>query len=175
MKIAVGSQNPVKIKAVETAFKTIWSDKEWEILSVDVSSGVSRQPMSDEESIKGARNRAKQAIEKIGADYGVGIEGGLQKIGEHYFDCGWAVVLDKENNEGIGSTIRMIAPSRMIEMIKQGRELGEVNDILFNKSNSKQAEGHFGLMTNNAITRTNGYKDGVIAALSRFIHPDLFL
>jgi len=174
MKIVVGSQNPVKIKAVEAAFKAIWPDKKWEVLGIEVLSGVSRQRMSDEESIKGARNRAKQAREKIQADYGVGLEGGLQKIEDNYFDCGWAVVLDKENNEGIGSTIRMIAPSRMIEMIKQGKELGEVDDILFNKSNSKQAEGHFGLMTNSAITRTNGYKDGVIAALSRFIHPDLF-
>ena len=174
MKIAVGSQNPIKIKSVELAFKAVWPDKEWEVLSIDVSSGVSDQPMSDEESIKGAGNRAKQAIEKTQADYGVGIEGGIQKIGENYFDCGWVVILDKEKNQGIGSTIRMITPLKMIEMVKQGTELGKVNDILFNKSNSKQAQGHFGLMTNNAITRTDGYKDGVIAALSRFLHPDLF-
>jgi len=174
MKIAVGSQNPVKIKSVELAFKAVWPDKEWEVLSIDVSSGVSDQPMSDEESIKGAGNRAKQAIEKTQADYGVGIEGGIQKIGENYFDCGWVVILDKEKNQGIGSTIRMIAPLKMIEMVKQGMELGKVDDILFNKSNSKQAQGHFGLMTNNAVTRTDGYKDGVIAALSRFLHPDLF-
>ena len=68
----------------------------------------------------------------------------------------------------------MITPLKMIVIVKQGMELGKVNDILFNKSNSKQAQGHFGLMTNNAITRTDGYKDGVIAALSRFLHPNLF-
>ena len=175
MKIAVGSQNPVKLKAVEMAFKKVWPDEEWVIVGVKADSGVSNQPMSDEESIKGAENRANQALEKAQADYGVGLEGGIQKIGEHYFDCGWIVVIDKDKKQGIGSTLRMITPDKMMEMIKQGMELGDVNDILFKKSNSKQENGHFGLMTNNVITRTDGYRDGVIASLSCFIHPEIFL
>ncbi|MDD2732103.1 MAG: inosine/xanthosine triphosphatase [Candidatus Pacebacteria bacterium] len=174
MKVAVGSLNPVKIKAAELAFKEVWPEKDWDVLSTEAVSGVSNQPMSDKEAVLGARNRAKQAIEKTQADYGVGIEGGIQEIDGSYFDCGWIVILDKENNEGIGSTIKMIVPEKMIGMIKKGIELGSVNDIIFNKSNSKQNEGHFGSMTNNIITRTKGYKDGVIAALSRFIRPDLF-
>jgi len=174
MKIAVGSHNPVKLKAVEMAFKTVWPDKKWVVVDADVSSGVPDQPMSDEEGIKGARNRARQAIERTQSDYGVGLEGAIQKIGENYFDSGWIVVVDKDKNEGIGSTIRMAAPMKMIEMIEQGMELGTVNDILFKKTNSKQEQGHFGLMTNNAVTRTEGYKDGVISALSRFIHPEIF-
>lgn len=174
LKIGVGSHNPVKLKAVEMAFKKVWPNKEWIVMDSDVESGVADQPMSDEESIKGAKNRAKQAIEKTGADYGVGLEGGLQKIGDNYFDGGWIVVRDKQGDEGIGSTLRMPVSEKMIDMINQGMELGTVDDIIFNKSNCKQAEGHFGLMTNNAVTRTKGYVDGVISALSRFIHPEIF-
>ena len=174
MKVVVGSQNPVKIEAVRQAFCAVWPQKNWEVTGVDLTSGVSDQPMSDLESIKGATNRANNAIKKSKVDYSVGLEGGLQQIGSVWFDCGWIVIIDKKGYIGIGSTIRMNASSKMIKMIKAGIELGAVNDILFNKINSKQAEGHFGVMTNNVITRTAGYRDGVIAALARFIQPQVF-
>jgi inosine/xanthosine triphosphatase len=174
MKIAVGSKNPVKIACVQQAFEKVFPDTTWEVEGVDVVSGVSDQPMSDKESITGARNRAKKALESLGADYGVGLEGGLQEIEGNWFDAGWIVVVDKEGNEGIGSTIRMMTPEKMMDLIKQGMELGHVNDKLFGLENSKHGDGHFGLMTNGAITRTDGYRDGVIAALARFIKPEVF-
>lgn len=174
MIVAVGSKNPVKIEAVLLAFRAVFPKENWEVFGADVFSGVSDQPMSDAESIQGARNRARHAIKGLDADYGVGLEGGLQKIGDHHFDCGWIVVVDKNGNEGIGSTIKIMTPPRIMELIHQGNELGTANDVVFNKTNSKQAEGHFGLMTRNVITRTYGYRDGTISALSRFVHPQLF-
>lgn len=174
MKVAVGSMNPVKIDAVRQAFESLFPDDKWDVEGIDIKSGVSDQPMSDKESIRGARARAKRAIKKLNADYGVGLEGGLQKIGKHWFDCGWIAVIDKHNNEGIGSSMRILMPEKMMQLIFKGKELGEVSDIIFNKTNSKQAEGHFGIMTKNLITRTHGYKDGVIVALSRFVYKDLF-
>jgi inosine/xanthosine triphosphatase len=174
MKVAVGSRNPVKIDATRKAFRAVWPEKKWEVAGVDVVSGVSEQPMSDKKSIKGATNRAKRAIKKKGADFGVGLEGGLQKIGRKWFDCGWAVIIDKKENAGTASSVRIETPSKMIKMIKNGMELGEANDKLFGKDNSKQKEGHFGLMSNNLITRTQGYKSALIMALTRFIHPKLW-
>ncbi len=174
MKVAVGSMNPVKIDAVRQAFESLFPDDKWDVKGIDIKSGVSNQPMSDKESIRGARARAKRAIKKLNADYGVGLEGGLQKIGKHWFDCGWIAVIDKQNNEGLGSSMRILMPEKMMQLIFNGKELGEVSDIIFNKTNSKQAEGHFGIMTKNLITRTHGYKDGVIVALSRFVYKDLF-
>lgn len=174
MKVAVGSKNPVKVYAVKLAFETIWPEQTWEVEGVDVSSEVSNQPMSDTESITGARNRATKALKKLQADFGVGLEGGLHQIQDKWFDCGWIVILDKDRKEGIGSSVRIETPKKMLDLILQGKELGEVCDIVFEKKNSKQGEGHFGLMTKNAITRTEGYKDAVIMALSRFIHPHLF-
>jgi len=53
-------------------------------------------------------------------------------------------------------------------------ELGVANDVVFGSTNSKQGEGHFGLMTKNVITRSDGYMQGVVMALSRFVHPHLF-
>ena len=174
MKVAVGSKNPVKITATKEAFEKIFPEIKWEVIGIEVESGVSDQPMSDKESILGAGNRAKKALKKLQADYGIGLEGGLQEIEGQWFDNGWIVVIDAKGNKGIGSTVKMPTPSKLMELIHKGIELGIANDIVFNKINSKHSQGHFGLMTKNAITRTSGYRDGVIAALSRFIHPDLF-
>ncbi|OGY19183.1 MAG: hypothetical protein A2784_02550 [Candidatus Chisholmbacteria bacterium RIFCSPHIGHO2_01_FULL_48_12] len=174
MKVAVGSKNPVKIEAVKLAFEQIWPQRKWQVMAIEVKHGITDQPMSDRESIRGAKNRARRALKKLGADFGVGLEGGLQKIGQSWFDCGWAVVVDKQGRVGMGSTARMIVPQTIMRLIKQGKELGEALDKVWNRANTKQAEGHFGLMTNKVITRTQGYRDGMIMALARFIQPHLF-
>lgn len=174
-KVAVGSKNPVKIEAVRLAFSDVWPDTNWEVIGTDVASGVSEQPMSDKESIRGATNRAKRSQKLLDADFGVGLEGGLQKIGQEYVDSGWAVIVAKDGPIGIGSSVRMHTPHKMMKMVfEDGMELGKVCDILFERENSGQAEGQFGLMTKNLITRTEGYRQGVISALVRFIHPDLY-
>jgi inosine/xanthosine triphosphatase len=175
MHIVVGSKNPAKIQAVRQAFTQVWPQTDWEIQSVSVDSGVSNQPMNDVDSITGAVNRAHRALSQHPADYGVGLEGGLQQIGKQWFDCGWVVVVNQAGIEGIGSTARIITPPQMIKLIQTGMELGDVIDQVFGTENAKQKEGHFGLMTNNHITRSRGYQDGVIMALSRFLHPELFL
>lgn len=174
MKVSIGSTNPVKIKATRLAFRAVWPEKKWDFVGVKVNSGVSKQPMSDSECIKGASVRARQALKATTADYGVGLEGGLQKIGKLWFDCGWIVVIDKKGRIGIGSSVRIQAPAKIMKLIKEGKELGVVSDIIFKKKYSKQKEGYFGIMTKGAITRTDGYKWGVVMALSRFIQPKVF-
>ena len=126
MKIAVGSLNPVKLAAVKEAFSIVWPDTVSDVIGVVVISGVSAQPMSDIESIKGAINRAKKSITEVEADYGVGLEGGLQKIGERWFDCGWIAVIDNQGYLGIASTAKVETPPKIITMVKEGMELGYV-------------------------------------------------
>lgn len=174
MKVAIGSTNPVKINATKQAFQKVWPKKKWEVIGLDVSSGVSNQPMSDLESIKGATNRAKAALKKANADFGVGLEGGIQKTNGMWFDTGWVVVIDKNGTQGIGTSIRMQSPPVMMEYVKKGMELGHIDDMLFGKKNTKHKQGHFGLMTRGVLVREEAYQHGVISALTRFLHPKLF-
>lgn len=174
LSVAIGSINPVKIAAVSQAFTAVWPDQTFSFKGTSVPSGVSAQPMSDLESLKGAVNRARRARTQLKADYGVGLEGGVQAIGSHWFDCGWIVVINRQNIQGLGSTARIITPPKMVARLRRGQELGEVVDYFFKTKNAKQGDGHFGLMTNGRLTRTQGYRDGVIMALSRFLHPELF-
>ena len=174
MKVAVGSTNPVKIEAVKLAFNKVWPKKTWEVVGLEIPSGVSNQPKSDLESIKGATNRAKGAIQKAKADFGVGLEGGLSEINGIWFDTAWIMIINKKGHEGISSTINMETPQSFIEKVNRGMEIGEIDDEVFKLKNSKQGLGHFGLMTNGLLDRKDAYTDGVISALARFIHPDLY-
>ncbi|MCL4544041.1 MAG: inosine/xanthosine triphosphatase [Chloroflexi bacterium] len=172
--VAVGSTNPVKVRAVAAAFRTVWPEVDWNVRGVSVDSGVRSQPMSDEESVAGARQRAHRARAALDADFGAGLEGGLQHTAGWWLDCGWVVIVDREDREGLGSTLKMAVPPPMMERIRAGDELGDAVDQMFGVSNAKQAGGHFGLMTHGAVDRTTSFVHGVIAALVRFLHPELF-
>lgn len=171
MLVAVGSLNPLKLKTAELAFTRFWPNIEWVFQGSDISSGVSDQPMSDDEALRGARNRASRAIDALNSDFGVGLEGGLQRIGNDWFNSGWVVVKHRAGTEGIGTTLRMMVPDYLMTYIHMGHELGTACDLVFQKSNSKQTQGHFGVMTNGLITRTSAFSDAIVAALSVFIQP----
>ncbi len=173
--VVVGTKNPVKIAATSQSFRKIWPDIDWQVIGESVESNVSAQPMSPEESLKGATNRALAALDSNKqASFGVGLEGGLEKVNGYWFDCGWCVVVDRQKRKGVATSARIPTPESIMQHIRDGKELGEAIDLIFNRKNAKQAEGQFGLMTDGAITRTDGYVHAVCLALSRFLHPDLF-
>lgn len=175
MNIIVGSTNPVKINAVKHGFQKIWPDNLWNVTGQAADSGVSHQPMSPQESLNGSRNRASQALKQSPtADYGVGLEGGLEQVNGIWFDCGWCVVLNRQGQEGVATSARIETPESIMKYIRSGKELGDAIDIIFKRQNAKQAEGQFGLMTNGVVTRTDGYIHAVCLALSRFLHPEIF-
>ncbi len=85
--VAVGTNNEAKIAAV----RAVLSEKEYRIVSLEVPSGVSAQPLSDEETRLGAIGRAKRALEAAEADIGIGLEGGVTKIDGQWWLCNWGV------------------------------------------------------------------------------------
>ena len=73
-KVLIASRNPVKINATKKAFEEVFTDR-FEFEGVSADSLVSDQPMSNDETLKGATNRL-QNIQHLEADYLVSIEGG---------------------------------------------------------------------------------------------------
>ncbi|KAJ3329888.1 hypothetical protein HDU93_000746, partial [Gonapodya sp. JEL0774] len=65
VRIAVGSQNAAKIRAVQLACEKIFAPQVVEVVGTTVSSEVSDQPVSDDEAMKGAINRAKKAFTAV--------------------------------------------------------------------------------------------------------------
>lgn len=173
MKIVVGSENPVKINAVREVFKEVLGSVE--VVGVAVNSGVSEQPMSDEETIRGAKARAKKAIKKVkDADYGVGLEGGVYDQGEKLYEAAWCAVLRSDGVEGLGGGLRFEIPPKVAEKIRQGGELGPLMDDLLGRADVKQQEGVIGVLTKHHVTRTGAYKQLVYLALVRFISEEWY-
>ncbi|WP_372650567.1 inosine/xanthosine triphosphatase [Draconibacterium sp.] len=172
MRIVVASKNPVKINATDAGFSTYFEGVE--VLSVSVESGVSDQPKSDAETLKGALNRVENArIEFSDADYWVGIEGGLSVNDSEVEAFAWIAISSGEKT-GKARTTSFQLPVKVAELIAEGYELGEANDMLFKQQNSKQKSGAVGLLTGNKINRTALYIQAVQLALVPFLNPGLY-
>src|SRR5689334_20190808 len=76
--LAVGSTNAVKVQAVEEAVRDYPRLAQAKIVPFSASSEVAEQPISLEETIRGAKNRARNAFNACeSCNYAFGIEGGL--------------------------------------------------------------------------------------------------
>ena len=174
-KIAIASHNPVKINAVLNGFRRMFPETNFETLSVSVESGVSDQPSTENETILGALNRVKNAMVALcEADFWVGIEGGVETTEAGLTAFAWIIIRSAEIT-GKARTGTFLLPPKVSELITAGKELGEADDIVFGRSNSKQEEGAVGLLTGNVINRQSLYEHAVILALPPFKNPKLFL
>lgn len=172
--ISVASTNPVKLQAALDGFQRMFPRESFEIRTLKIPSKVSDQPMTDEETLEGADARALSARELMPeADYWVGIEGGVMDRGTHLSGFAWVVVLS-EGKRGVGRSGEFFLPENIAELVRKGVELGEADDIVFSRNNSKQSNGAIGLLTGDAIDRLNLYIPAVIFALIPFKNPDLY-
>ena len=172
--IIIASTNPVKIKAAEAGFKAMFPGEEFSTGGVSVPVSVSAQPMSDAETLQGANERALNARSAVTeADFWVGIEGGVEDIDGEMNAFAWVVVLDGAR-AGKGRSGAFILPLRVAELVRQGVELGEADDRIFSRNNSKQQNGAIGLLTDDAVDRVELYVPAVIFALIPFKNPGLY-
>ena len=80
------------------------------------------------------------------------------------------------NGERIGKarTASFFLPPKVAELVHSGMELGDADDVVFAKTNSKQQNGAVGLLTNDAITRKSLYLPAVQMAFIPFLNPELY-
>ncbi|MFA7228602.1 MAG: inosine/xanthosine triphosphatase [Melioribacteraceae bacterium] len=176
MKILVGSLNPVKIDSVAEAFANYFD--EIEVAGYEVASGVSPQPIN-EETFTGAKNRVMKLkeindIEKLSADFFVGIEGGIVKQFGRWFAFGCMCVADNYGNVGFGSSPQFELPSIITEKLLTGIELGDVMDEIMKQRNTKQKHGAIGFFTNGVMNRKELYIEGLKVAVIPFLHKEMF-
>ena len=164
--IVIASHNPVKANATLAGFSRMFPETEFQLRTVSVDSGVDHQPMTETETLQGAENRATAAARKIPqADYWVGIEGGIEDLPDGMLAYAW-VVVQSADSIGRGRTGGFLLPEKVARLVRDGRELGEANDIVFGRENSKQQEGAIGLLTGNVMDRTELYEHAMVLALA---------
>ena len=75
---------------------------------------------------------------------------------------------------GKGRSGTFFLPPKIAELIRQGKELGEADDIVFERTNSKQENGAVGILTDGVVDRTKYYTEAVVLALIPFKNERLY-
>lgn len=147
MTIVIASKNPTKVNAVKEVFinQTVFAK--------DIPSLVSNQPLSDTETLTGALNRAKQAVEVDNAVFGIGLEGGVMEIDNHMYLCNWGALVDQNGTSFVASGARIPLPVEITSALKEGKELGDMMDLYAQKKNVSKKQGAIGIFTNELIGR----------------------
>lgn len=173
-RIIISSLNPVKVDATKAAFRDMISFGFDVVFTSMVGlSHVSDQPKSSAETRLGAENRARGVFDAYTDTlYSVGIEGGIDDGPDGMTSFAWVCVFDGEKTS-FAQTAVFYLPHEVAQLVREGKELGEADDIVFSRSNSKQFEGAIGLLTHNSITRMEYYTHAVIMALIPFENKSL--
>jgi inosine/xanthosine triphosphatase len=169
VRVAVGSENPVKIGATKRVAGELFEGGV-EVVAVGVDSGVLEQPRGRTETLTGAENRAARALEADSdADYGVGIEGGVTDLTERpgLYLIMWAAVTDGDRLErGGGPALRL--PDAIAERVRDGGELGPVLDDRLDTDGLRERAGAAGVFTGGAIDRESALAHAVAGAFGPF-------
>jgi len=165
MTIFVGSSNPVKINAVIIAASETWPDVA--VRGFEVKSGISEQPMTDEETRQGAENRARAALDQgeqhvslfdaSETHLGMGLEGGVFRFGDELWSTVWVAVVDDTGAVYTANGARFRVPDVIAKPILAGGEMGPVVSKLFGIPDIKKKNGAIGVITNNFVDRAEEY------------------
>lgn len=170
MKIAIGTAtSESKIRASEAVCARAFPDAQ--VIAIPVTSVVSAQPITDEETIRGALHRAREARRLGDADLGIGIEGGVHKDAWGVWMCAWVAIVDRGGREGIGCGMRFQLPQWMASRALSGEELGAVVDEYLGNANAHEELGAIGLLTQGLVDRQAMLEQAVAAALIPFLAP----
>ena len=169
-RVAVGSTNPVKVAAVRAVLERAGCPARVEGLAV--ASGVANQPVGDAETIRGATQRARTALDTSGADVAIGLEGGVVEEEGFMRTCAWAAAVSRDGRIGVGGSLAMMLPDRVASLVRDGVELGHAMDRVTGEHNTKHNAGAVGILTAGLVDRQRAYEWLVTYALAPFLSPD---
>lgn len=168
MKINVGTKNPAKVGALKELIQDYPLLKNSEIFPKEVTSNVSNQPKSLDETMRGAMSRAKGSFSDC--DFSFGIESGLMEVPHiktGYMDvCVCAIYNGKDFFFGLSSAWE--APKKIADYIlKEGLDMNEaaLKAGLTNNPKVGSSEGLIGIMTKGRLTRKEYTKEAIRTAL----------
>ncbi len=167
IEIAVGSQNPSKLSAADIAFRECLGEP-FSITGYSVESGVSDQPMNDDEMFMGARNRVFNASRQApDARYLVGMEGGMRVMRGHWFNLGWVCVQNTATGKhGYGVTLAHRVPDDVQTLMQEdGLELSDAVTAVYGTDTVSDRDCS-GVITGGLLPADKVYALGIIAAFA---------
>jgi inosine/xanthosine triphosphatase len=170
MKVAVGSTNPVKVAATAAVLRRVYGD-DVDVEPLAVKSDVPHQPWGNDETLRGALNRAQAAQRTSGATLGIGFEGGLLEVQGRIFTSAWCAVVRDDGVVGIAGGEHVLLPPSVAATVRAGTELGPAMDALTGLHNTKQGSGAIGVLTGGWLDRQAAYEHLLTLALARLLTP----
>eukprot|EP00924_Labyrinthula_sp_SR-Ha-C_P000929 maker-scaffold_7-snap-gene-8.61-mRNA-1 protein AED:0.25 eAED:0.25 QI:25/1/1/1/1/1/3/16/625 len=182
IRLLVGSTNRIKVKAVQSAVEKICIHKKIygtldsiEIEGKKVPSGVSLQPIGDEETRRGALNRCKALSQCVSPDDNnyrtilVGIEGGIKETNEGY-ECFAFVCIGGGLGAGrseyiVTRSASFPVPPKVCRRLEAGLELGPAVDEVYGTIGVGKHDGLVGILTDNLIDRSEFYVQPCVLGL----------
>lgn len=186
--VVVGSQRRPKLNAVWEALTvfgpTLDPNAQFEVVGVDVPSGVGHTPTTRAELMAGARSRA-EALVRLARErrerwrYFVGMEGGLDVVQENgrrlVFLENWVYVTDGGARGAYGQSGSISIPEPpAAEVLDRGVELAAAIDAYAGGQGIRDAQGAWGVLTKNLITRQDAFRIAVINAFAPFFNPGVY-
>ncbi len=168
MKIAVASNNPLKVNSVKKVFAKFFNDLE--LFHSEVNSNVSSQPLNDE-AVKGALNRVYRIKEIFpDCDYYVAIESGVMNYSDRGLSFSAIVIMNNKLEKHYGFSPAFELPPEITDKIFQGNELGPLIDSLTNEKDTKKKYGAVGILSNEVTNREELTYYGILMALIPFVN-----
>jgi inosine/xanthosine triphosphatase len=176
LTILVASTRHAKVDAVRAAVEQIaaidFRFKTASIQTIDVGAVAPAMPMSDRETLDGARARATAAARSSAEPFlAIGLEGGLSAEPLETLTS-WAAATDG-TRWGYGSGGRIVLPDAMAREVRRGRELGDVIDAAAGEA-IRGTRGAWGLLTLDLVGRRDAFVTATIAALAPFYNPSMY-
>ncbi|MDD9952478.1 MAG: inosine/xanthosine triphosphatase [Zetaproteobacteria bacterium] len=176
-QIAIGSANKAKVQAVRRAMTKFYGPaaQHTTLHSHSTESGVSEQPFGSEEIIRGAKNRARHALQltqQAGHDHNlaIGLECGILSLpGEtedHLYNLSVAAITVGEDDY-LGLSALFPIPMRLIAYLRQGYNLVEaaLQAGITQDPNIGSGKGLAPLLTYGQMERTDYLEMAVYHAL----------
>ncbi len=187
VRIAAGTTRRPKLNAVQEAaalFRCNFSaDTTIEVHGYEVESGVSHTPLSRQELMRGARQRAEALAARLApsaerTNFYVGLEGGLDLVDEQghrrVFLQSWAYVTDGDRGHfGCSGSIE-IPEALAEEVLVRGTELSVAIDHFAGQAGIRDAQGAWGVLSKNLISRQESFRVAVVAAFAPFYNQHLY-
>jgi len=155
MKINVASINPAKVEAVRETLQDYPHLQHAEVSGLAVDSGVSEQPLTLEETMQGAINRAKNAFKSC--DLSFGIESGffpVNKTNTGFMEISVCAIYDGTTFH-FGFSPAFECPDYVMKHVKAGFDLSQACNkagLSDDPAIGKQ-QGIIGILTKGRVTR----------------------
>lgn len=173
MKIAMATENSIKIRAAELVLAEAFDSEHIAIERIKLDLKAPEQPMGNAIAA-GAMERAVAAQTHTDADFGIGIEAGLMKVPgtSRWLSVQICVIADHAGETSMGMGPGYELPESILEAVLAGESLRDAFERLLHQDDPER-RGAVYYLSNGLMDRTELTVQGLRMALIPWLNPSI--